>query len=85
MKFYFLLLNAFFNIKCFNDQLCYCENGKECLICKIKGIYTNFEYDLYKNMFDLDFLIEFHSNLYHCLNQFFQIKKKTLCLFYVKK
>ena len=30
-------------------------------------------------MFDLDFLIECHSNLYHYLNQLFQIKKHCVC------
>ena len=30
-------------------------------------------------MFDLDFLTECHSNLYHYLNQIFQIKKHCVC------
>ena len=78
-NFSFFLLNPVLNIKCFNDQVCSCDNGKECLICKIKRICTDFEYDLYKNMFDLDFLTECNSNLYHYLNQPFQIKKHCVC------
>ena len=30
-------------------------------------------------MFDLDFLTECHSNLYHYLNRLFQIKKHCVC------
>ena len=69
--FLLLLLNTLLSIKYFNDKLYYCEDGKECLICKIEIIYTDFEYDLYKDMFDLNHLIECHSNLYHYLNQLF--------------
>ena len=74
-----LLLNTLLNIKCFNDRLCYFENRRECLIFKIKRTYTNYVYELYKNMFDLDFLIECYSNLQHYLNQLFQIKKHCVC------
>ena len=83
----FALLNTLLNIKWFNDQLCYCENKKECLICKIKRIYTDYEYDLYKNMFDLDFLIKSHSNF----DQLFKIRKHSVWLilsnkyYYIRK
>ena len=79
VNFYFLLLNTLLNFTCFNDQLCYCENRKECLICKIKRAYADYEYELYNNMLDVDFLIECHSNLYHYLNQLFQIKNHCVC------
>ena len=79
VNFYFLLLNTLINFKCFNGQLCYCENRKECLICKIKRACTDCEYELYNNILDVDFLIECHSNLYHYLNQLFQIKKHCVC------
>ena len=79
VNFYFLLLNTLLNFKCFNGQLCYCENRKECLICKIKRACTDCEYELYNNILDVDFLIECHSNLYHYLNQLFQIKKHCVC------
>ena len=79
VKFYFLLLNTLLNFKCFNDQLCYCENRKEYLICKIKRAYADYEHELYNNMLDVDFLIECHSNLYHYLNQLFHIKNHCVC------
>ena len=56
-------------------ELCYCENRKQCLICIIKRIHTAYEYNLCKNMFDLDFLIICYSDLYHYLNQLFKTKK----------
>ena len=45
------------------------------IICKyfIHRTYTAYGYDLYKNMFDLDFLIKCHSNLHHYLDQLFKI------------
>lgn len=75
----FFLLNTLLNIKCFTDQLYYCENRKECLICITKRTRTGYEYDLYKNMFDLDFLVKCHADLYNYLNQLFKTKKHCTC------
>ena len=60
------LLNAILNLKSFDDDLCYCGNEK-CLICKMKRTFNNHEYNLSRNMFDLNFLIDCHSYLYYYL------------------
>ena len=46
-------------------------------MCKIKRIYTDYECDLYKNMFNLVFLTKYYYNLYHYLDQLFKIKKHS--------
>ena len=51
------------------------------LQAKTEVIFANFQYDLYKNIFDLDFLSRCHTNLYHYLNQLFDIKKNCICCF----
>lgn len=45
-------------------------------------IYVDYEYDLYKNMFNLDFLTKCHSNLFHYLNQRFETKNSVSVLLY---
>ena len=45
----------------------------------MRTIYVDYEYDLYKNMFNLDFLTKCHSNLFHYLNQLFETKKHCVC------
>ena len=35
----------------------------------------------YKYVFNLNFLIKCHSNIFYYLNQIFQSEKKALCLF----
>lgn len=80
----FFLLNTLLNITNFSNQLCYCEDRKECLICKIKRTHNDLEYHIYKNMFVFGFLITCHFDLYPYLNQLFK-RKKTLRLFYFKQ
>ena len=65
------LLNTVLNVKSFDDHLCYCGNGK-CLICGMKRTFNNHEYNLYRNMFDLNFLIDCHSCLYYYVNELFK-------------
>ena len=60
------LLNTILNLKSFDDDLCYCGNEK-CMICKMKRTFNNHEYNLSRNMFDLNFLIDCHSYLYYYL------------------
>ena len=49
------------------------------MICKVKRTHTDLEYDKYKNVFDLDFLITCHFDLYPYLNQLFKRKKHCVC------
>lgn len=74
------LSNTLLNIKCFNYQLCYCQKRKEYLVFKIKRTYTDYEYELYKNMFDLDVLSNCHSGLHPHLYQLFNTKKVCFTL-----
>lgn len=45
----------------------------------MKRIYVDYDYDLYKNMFNLNFLAKCHSNLIHYLSQLFETKKHCVC------
>ena len=51
----FFLLNILLIIKDNGDRFCCCVFPIECLISKVKRIYANYKFDLYKNMFNLDF------------------------------
>lgn len=44
----FFLLNLLLNMKLFGEWICFCITGKECLVCKIKRIYDDYEYDIYE-------------------------------------
>ena len=52
----YFLLNILLTIKASRKQLCYCLHKKRCVFCKIKRQFRSVEYDLYNNIFDLDFL-----------------------------
>ena len=67
----FFLLNTVLNVKSFDDHLCYCGNEK-CLICRMKRTFNNHKYNLYWNMFDLNFLIDCHSCLYYYVHELFK-------------
>ena len=73
------LLNVLLNLKNNCDQYCYCELSQECTVCQFKKIYSNDEYEIYGNCFDLTFLAIFHVNLYHCLEELFETKKHIVC------
>lgn len=49
-------------------------------MCKIPIIFSDFERDLEKNIFDVAFLNEYHAKLYFHLNKLFNVKKD--CIFY---
>ena len=51
------------------------KNGAMCLICKLPMTFSDFERDLDKNMFDLEFLNQYQAKLYFHLNQLFNEKK----------
>ena len=58
---------------------------KKWKIYKITRIYYDYEYGLYKNMFNLDFLIKSHTNLYNYINQLFNTRKHCVCCFLHKE
>ena len=73
------LLNTLLNIKSFRNQLCYCVHLQpRCLICEICREFQRIEYDLYENMFCLDFLGRVHSYLHDYLEKIF-LSKRCLC------
>ena len=76
----FFLLNTLRNIKSFRNQLYYCvQLQPRCLICEICREFQSVEYDLYENMFCLDFLGRVHSYLHDYLEKIF-LSKRCLCL-----
>ena len=75
----FFLLNTLRNIKSFRNQLYYCvQLQPRCLICEICREFQSVEYDLYENMFCLDFLGRVHSYLHDYLEKIF-LSKRCLC------
>lgn len=62
-------LNVLLNIKFFVNRISSCVDRKKCLVRKIKRIYNDYEYNIYKNMFNLDFLIKYHTNIFYYLNE----------------
>ena len=60
------LLNVVLNVKDLWKSLCYCEkraDGFPSHVCQFRTVYLNDEYDIYQNLFDLNFLIKFHTHL----------------------
>ena len=77
---FFFLLNTLRKIKRFRNQLYYCvQLQPRCLICEICREFQSVEYDLYENMFCLDFLGRVHSYLHDYLEKIF-LSKRCLCL-----
>ena len=74
------LLNVLLTTQNFSDQLCYCEqNRKRCFLCVIKREFHSIEYDLYDNMFNLDFLGRIHTQLFDYLEKMFT-SNRCVCL-----
>ena len=75
------LLNALLSIKSNGCEFCYCKQNKEYKLCKIRRIYCEYEYKLSENMFDLNFLIRCHADLYIHINKLFNAIKHCACCF----
>ena len=58
------LLNIVLNIKEMWKDFCCCKKPYErCLVCQAKIYYLNYEYDIYENSFNLDFLVKLQANV----------------------
>ena len=57
------------------------SNEKNCDFCPIPYIFSDFEKDITKNIFDEVFLWEYHSKLVFHLQQVFDTDKTALCCF----
>lgn len=81
----YFLLNTLLTIKTFGDQLCYCEQyEKRCTYFEIRGEFSGVEYDLYENMFDLNFLVVRYFHLFDYLEHLFE-SKLCICLIFYNK
>ena len=85
---YFFLMNTF-NLILFNGYYyCFCDkedkkmpNKKNCPLCQIPAIFSNFERDLENNMLDESFLWSYHEKLIFHLQEIFDTDKSALCCF----
>lgn len=73
------LLNVVLNLKENGKLYCFCHHTSECEVCQIRKIFFDDEYDIYKNIFDLNFVAQFHANLHACLEELFNTKKHIVC------
>lgn len=52
---------------------------KRCLVCQAKIYYLNYEYDIYENSFDLDFLVKLQANVRKNLLRLLTVDSHFVC------
>ena len=57
------------------------SNEKDCQLCQILLIFCDFEKGLKNNMFNKNFLWEYHNKLTFHLQKIFEMDKSVLCCF----
>ena len=81
MKLYILFLNTLHNIEKSSFWYYYCEhleNGIKCKMCSIPIILSDFEKDVERNLFDVNFLFNYYTKLWHELLELFDQKKELV-------
>ena len=79
--FVYFILNTFYQSFYNSDWYCYCDNFKDNSKCKIYTIllkFPNFEDDIKKNMFNLDFLNNYYEKMCDELLQMFDQRKDAI-------
>ena len=61
------------------DFCCWKKPYKRCLVCQAKIYYLNYEYDIYKNSFDLDFLAKLQANVRKNLLRLLMVDSHFVC------
>ena len=76
----YFILNTLNLIQSNGYWYCYCneENDKKCILCTIPTNFYDFENDVDKKMFNIDFLKFYHSKLCHELRRLFDEDKSTI-------
>lgn len=73
------LLNIVLNIKKMAAKYCCCKNLEICLVCQAKHFYCDYEFKIYKNCLDLDFLAKQQSNVYRNLLKLLTLDNHFVC------
>lgn len=71
----YFILNTLHNIVNSGGYYCYCSNTDKCKVCAIPMIFVDFKIDVEKNMFDINFLFNYYTKLFHELLELFDQKK----------
>ena len=87
------LLNIVLNVKDLWEHYCFCDKVGvlPCSVCQFRAVYLNDEYDIYENLFDLNFLLKFQSHVCRNLRSLLEIDCHMACqlisrkYFYVHK
>ena len=77
----YFILNTLHNIEKSNFWYYYCEhleNGIKCKMCSIPIILSDFEKDVERNLFDVNFLFNYYTKLWHELLELFDQKKDCI-------
>ena len=77
---YFILIMVH-HIKKSSFWYCHCEhleNGGKCKMCSIPVIFNNFEKDVERKLFDVNFLFSYYTKLCHELLELFDQKKDCI-------
>ena len=77
----YFILNTLHYIKKSSFWYCYCdhlENGDKYKMCYISIIFNDFEKDIKRNLFDVNFLFNYYTKLCHELLELFDQKKKIV-------
>ena len=87
---YYFLLNTLSLITYNGYYYCFCGEEKffkkkqeRCFICQITIIFSDFESDLSKNMFNENFLKDYQSKLYITFKNFLTLIKNRFAVFYM--
>ena len=77
----YFILNTVHHIK--KSSFCYChcehlENGGKCKMCSIPVIFNDFEKDVERKLFDVNFLFSYYTKLCHELLELFDQKKDCI-------
>ena len=77
----YFILNTLHRIEKSSFWYCYCEhleNGGKCIICSIPIIFNDFEKDVERNLFDVNFLFNYYTKLCHKLLELFNKRKDCI-------
>ena len=73
------LLNVILNIQKKWMDVCWCDGSKICLVCQSNIVYREYQYVIYKNCLNLDFLAKVRENLHKNLLKIVKSNNHFLC------
>ena len=73
------LLNVILNIQKKWMNFCQCDGSKICLVCQCNIVYKEYQYTIYKNCLNLDFLAKVRENLHKNLLKLIESNNHFLC------